>query len=267
MVERALLWLRRWPPWRALLTGATLAGATLAICWPLGLTNRILAGVDAFTYFMPYWAYRMAELRAGHLPLWNPYLFLGAPFLANPQAAVLYPPHWLLNGLTPSQALVWSALLHVWLAAGLMYVCGRRTLGLSRPAAWLAAGLFAWGGFMLGKVENINQLNALAWLPGLLWSYDVARRADAWRTRLRGVVALSVMMALQILAGHTQTAFVNLVGLGLFSIVSAWPRPFSRSAWRVVLARLWPLSARKAERSMLTSRMPRYVPSASRTAE
>ena len=59
---------------------------------------------------------------AGHLPLWNPYLFLGVPFLANPQAAVLYPLHWPSGWLPPDQALVWSALLHVWLAAGFTYV-------------------------------------------------------------------------------------------------------------------------------------------------
>ena len=204
--------------WQDLLAWVSLAGAVLAVCWPLGLTNRILAGVDAFTYFMPYWAHRIAELRAGHLPLWNPYLFLGVPFLANPQAAVLYPPHWLLNGLESSQALIWSALLHLWLAAGLMYCFGRRSVGLSRPAAWLAAALFALGGFTLGKIENINQLNALAWLPGLLWLYDVARRSEGWRGRVRWGAFLSGMIALLLLAGHTQTAFVNLVGLGIYAI-------------------------------------------------
>ena len=106
-----------WAAGRALLAWAGLAGATLAILWPLGLTNRVLAGVDALTYFTPYWAHRMAELTAGHVPLLNPYLFLGAPFLANPQAAVLYPLNWPLSWLSPAQALVWSALLHVWLAA------------------------------------------------------------------------------------------------------------------------------------------------------
>jgi len=36
---------------RDLLAWAGLAIATLATLWPLGLTNRVLAGVDAFTYF------------------------------------------------------------------------------------------------------------------------------------------------------------------------------------------------------------------------
>ena len=105
-----------------------LAFAVLAGLWPLGLTNRILAGVDALTYFTPYWAYRMEMFRSGQIPLWNPYLFLGVPFLANPQAAVLYPLHWPLSWLRAEQALVWSAILHTWLAAGFAYTFGRRSL-------------------------------------------------------------------------------------------------------------------------------------------
>ena len=210
---------RRSPP-RDLLAWLTLALATLAILWPLGLTNRVLAGVDALTYFTPYWAYRMAELRAGQMPLWNPYLFLGVPFLANPQAAVLYPLHWPLSWLRPEQALVWSALLHVWLAAGFTYTFARRSLGRSRLAAWLAGLIFGLGGFTLARVENINQLNALAWLPALLWLYDETARAASWRSRIRWGAALAVAIALQLLAGHTQTTFVNMVGLGLWA---GWP--------------------------------------------
>ena len=205
---------------QGVLAWATLAVATLAICWPLGLTNRILAGVDALTYFTPYWAYRMAELRAGHLPLWNPYLFAGVPFLANPQAAVLYPLHWPLIWMEPSQALIWSALLHVWLAAGFMYTFARRSAGLSSLASWLAGALFGLGGFTLAKIENINQLNGLAWLPAMLWLFDETRRAAGWRRRVRWGVALAIVIALQLLAGHTQTAFINLVGLGVYAV---WP--------------------------------------------
>jgi hypothetical protein len=208
------------------LAWAGLAFATLAVLWPLGLTNRILAGVDAFTYFTPYWAYRAAELRAGHLPLWNPYLFLGVPFLANPQAAVLYPLHWPLIWLPPATALVWSALLHVWLAAGFTCTFARRSLGLSRAAAWLAGLLFGLGGFTVARIENINQLNALAWLPASLWLYDEASRSTNWRGRVRWAIALSFAIALQLLAGHTQTAFVSLVGLGLYAMY-----PFGKLAY------------------------------------
>jgi hypothetical protein len=207
-------------PARDLVAWLTLALATLAILWPLGLTNRVLAGVDALTYFTPYWAHRMAELRAGLMLLWNPYLFLGVPFLANPQAAVLYPLHWPLSWLRPEQALIWSALLHIWLAAGFTYTFARRSLRLSRLAAWLAGLIFGLGGFTLARVENINQLNALAWLPALLWLYDETARAASRRSRIRWGAALAVAIALQLLAGHTQTTFVNMVGLALWAL---WP--------------------------------------------
>jgi hypothetical protein len=227
---------------RDLLAWLLLAAATLAICWPLGLTNRILAGVDAFTYFDPYWAQRMAAFRGSHLPLWNPYLFLGVPFLANPQAAVLYPLHWPLSWLTSEQALVWSALLHVWLAGGFTYTLARRSFRLTRPAAWLAGLLFACGGFTLARIENINQLNALAWLPALLWLYDETVRSASAAARVRWFVLLTVTLAMQVLAGHTQTTFVNLVGLALYA---AWPvlRAIKQRARGDVWAGLLPLFA------------------------
>ncbi len=209
-----------------------LALATLIIAWPLGLTNRILAGVDAFTYFAPYWDFRMAALRAGQTPLWNPYLFLGVPFLANPQAAVLYPLHWPLSWLTAEQALVWSALLHLWLAAGFTYVLARRSFGLSRPGACLAAIVFGLGGFTLAHIENVNQLNTLAWLPALLWLSDETVAAIAhpgrrrgWRSTVRWGLALALVIALCLLAGHTQSFFVNMVGLGAWTVFRTIQKP------------------------------------------
>ncbi len=227
--------LRRRPALRDGLAWLSLALATLALLWPLGLTNRVLAGVDALTYFTPIWGYRLASLRAGQIPLWDPYLFLGAPFLANPQAAVLYPLHWPLIWLSPASALIWSALLHVWLAAGFTYTFARRSLGLSRPAAWLAALLFSLGGFSLARLENINQLNTLAWLPATLWLLDETALARAWPSRLRWAAALACVLALQFLAGHTQTMFVNLVALACYA---AYPVLAARLA-RLTAGRRW----------------------------
>ncbi len=220
-------------PWlRDLGAWAALAFATLVVFWPLGLTNRIVAGIDALTYFTPYWAYRMDAFRAGVAPLWNPYLFTGAPFLANIQAAVLYPPHWPLSWLRPEQALIWSAILHAWLAAGFTYMLGRRSLHVSRPAAFMAGLIFGLGGFTLARVENINQLNALAWLPALLLLYDeTIRRASKqhWRGCLVCLLALSSVIALQLLAGHTQTTFINMIGLSVWALFSlGWPPRLQR---------------------------------------
>ena len=177
------------------LPAAILAGLPLVLYSPLLFGGKVLYWGVYLLQFYPWRQLAVEQVRAGHWPLWNPYLFTGAPFLANPQAAVLYPLHWPLIWMEPSRALIWSALLHVWLAAGFMYTFARRSARLSAPASWLAGALFGLGGFTLAKIENINQLNALAWLPALLWLLDETARAGDWRARLRWSIALSAARA------------------------------------------------------------------------
>ena len=95
--------------------GAGLALFAGLLYYRLLFTNRVLASGDILHYFYPYRDYAAAAFREGRFPLWNPYIFLGAPFLANPQAAVLYPLHWPLSWLPVTKQIAWSAALHTWL--------------------------------------------------------------------------------------------------------------------------------------------------------
>ena len=136
----------------------------LALYARLLFTNRVLAGGDIQLYFYAYWEYVAATLREGRLPFWNPYLFLGAPLLANPQTAVLYPLHWPLIWLPVTRQIYWSAALHTWLLAlggyALLRHWGyRRCAGADAPGScWPAAASLA------GCIGHINQLNGAAWL-------------------------------------------------------------------------------------------------------
>src|SRR5687767_3554434 len=47
---------------------------------------------DALAAFGPWREFTRQNLQNGTLPLWNPHVFCGMPFLANGQSAVLYPP-------------------------------------------------------------------------------------------------------------------------------------------------------------------------------
>src|SRR4026208_1765987 len=49
---------------------------------------------DHSDYLQPLRFFTAEELRAGRLPLWNPYSGSGEPWLANPQTGVFYPPAW-----------------------------------------------------------------------------------------------------------------------------------------------------------------------------
>ncbi|MGD8624462.1 MAG: hypothetical protein PVJ34_07995, partial [Anaerolineae bacterium] len=215
-----------------------LAGLALVFFWKLAFTGRVLAGLDVFGYFYPYRDYAAEALRAGRLPLWNPYLFMGAPLLANSQVAVLYPLHWPLAWLPVPRQVAWSILFHVWLAGAGTYLFGRRALRLGRPAAFLAAIVFGLGGFLGAQVEHLNQLNASAWLPWLLLCVEGVAGGRAGR-RGRWVAVLMGMgvAALVLLAGHTQAAYIVFAGAGLYALLRGWPS-LRRREWMAGLAGL-----------------------------
>ncbi len=231
-----------------LLLALALAGGVLLVYAPLLLTNRVLATGDAFAYFTPYRDYANSALRAGRLPLWNPYLFLGVPFLANPQTAVFYPLHWPLVGLPAAQSLLASLALHLWLAGLGAAVYVRRVAGLGWLAALAAGLIWSLSGYLGARAGQINQASAMAWLPWLLALLEAS--APRWRltsdARLPGqrlpmvrwlaLAGLTLAVAFQLLAGHTQSSFINLTGLMLAAL---WPglAALLMAVWAIVRRR------------------------------
>jgi hypothetical protein len=212
-------------PWRLTADVAAallLLGATLVFYFPLVFLGRALVDYDAFVYFYPQRVYLGRALLEGRLPLWNPDLFLGAPFLANPQTAVLYPPSWLFL-IGPVHAMYTLQLvLHAFLAAVFTYLLMRRAFQAHPAAAAVGALSYAFGGFAVGQVGHLNQISAAAWLPGVLLAYDrfVALRQPRW-------IALGALaLALQLLAGHPQETYMTLIVLSVFALVGApWQQP------------------------------------------
>jgi len=202
---------------------AWLAGTALILLffWKLAFTNLILARGDIFLYFYPYWDYRAQALLAGHLPLWNPYLFMGAPFLANSQAGVFYPLNWPLVFFPAPIAIKISIIAHLSLAFTGAQMFARRALGHSALAAFLAATLFALGGYLTTQVEHINQLQGLAWFPWMLLVTGGGTRTSSWPQSVFRIAPLAMLIALQLLAGHTQTVFISLVGLAIYVLIIA----------------------------------------------
>ncbi|HOA23521.1 MAG TPA: YfhO family protein [Aggregatilineales bacterium] len=224
---------RVWPDAAA---GAALVLLVLAFFWKMAFTDLILPRGDAFTYFYPYWAARNAALSAGRLPLWNPDLFMGVPFLANSQAGVLYPPNWALIALDAPAAVKAAAVTHViWAAIG-AYIFARWALHQSVLGATLTGAAFALGGYLTAQVEHINQLQGLAWLPWLLWLF-----AGVLDGRWRFVLLMGLAFAMQLLAGHTQTAFISGVALGVWALWETFGR--WRRGERNRRALIWPLGA------------------------
>ena len=217
---------RQWPGLGLDLSIALLLALfVLALYYRLLFTNRVLASGDILLYFYPYRDYAAAALRQGQIPLWNPYIFLGVPFLANPQAAVLYPLHWPLSWLAVTKQLYWSAALHTWILGLGGYFLLRRW-HLNSWAAAVGGLVLAGSGFYGGMIGHINQMNGAAWLPWAVLVLENGIRNTGYgiRNYVVGIAAYVVLfaglVALMLLAGHTQTAYINLFGIGVWVI---WP--------------------------------------------
>ncbi len=171
--------------------------------------DQVIAGRDLNHAFLPWWRFALDSLRGGELPLWNPYLFSGTPFLANPQPALFYPPVWLIGLLPLTQAVGMLLLFHLWLA-GLGAYAWLRAEGADRGGGLLGAVVFAFSGYFSVHVfaGHIGVVMTQAWLSVILWAY---RRAVA-RSSLPWAALGGVPVALSLLGGHTASfLYVGLV--------------------------------------------------------
>jgi hypothetical protein len=191
-----------------------LCALSLAFYRQIALTNLILSGADATTYFYPYRAYAAQAIRGGRIPLWNPYLFMGVPFLANPQTGVFYPLNLALCWLPAPKLVAWSIVLHVAMAAVFAYLYARHVLRLLSLPALLGASAFAFGGYLSGQAEHVNQLNVCAWFPLLLLLWEGRQRA-----RWPALLGMGAVIGIGLLAGHTQSSYISLVGLLTYALV------------------------------------------------
>lgn len=194
---------------------AVILALTLIFFHQMTLTDKILARGDTYNYFYPYWDVRNEAYRAGELPMWTPDIFMGAPLLANPQLGTYYPPNILTAPFRAPNAIKISILMHSLLAGlGLIFLY-RSVIGKQLLPAIVSAGIFAFGGYVGSHVEQINQLQGLAWMPLLFALYH---RLLTGKTPLRDGLLLAIAWSMQIYSGHTQTVFMTGVGLGLYGL-------------------------------------------------
>ncbi|RUA17670.1 MAG: hypothetical protein DSY55_01760 [Clostridia bacterium] len=251
-----------------------LAALTLAVLVTYArvlFTPLIPASGDFLSYFAPYWQMLNEALRAGRLPLWNNYIFAGAPFQANPQTEVFYPLRWPLIFLSAEKGILWTAALHAWLAGVFGYFLVRRLLqsairnpqseihDVSLPAL-AAALLIALNGWTTGLLLHPNQISAYPWLFAAILLWEKRPRPGRWprwnRAGRRWGVLMTLIWTLVFLAGHTQSFYNAVVIFGLWvagdifwrkvmqgrQSASEQQKPAGRFAFSSLLADYWPVA-------------------------
>lgn len=167
--------------------------------------------LDVIQQYYPWRQFWAESVRHGVLPLWNPHMFCGTPFISNSQSAVLYPLNFLFLLMPVKSAFGWTAFLHLCLAGCGTYVFLRSVTG-SRAGSLAGAVVFMFCGFLVAWMEFTTFLCTASHLPWALYLMDRAlQRRDAGHAVLAGLP-----LGLACLAGHPQIALYVVLAAGLY---------------------------------------------------
>jgi len=211
-----------------LVAGGVLLGLTVGFFWRTvsGDVYQPADGGDLVSFLFPTYRFAATQIQQGSLPLWNPTLYAGAPFIGDIQAGFLYPPNFLLFWLWPN----FDYTVMQWLVIGHLYWCGlglyvflrtwqwADTPPLTRPAALFGALAFQFSDPLLVHVGNLNLIAVLSWLPWILVLYHQALR----RGSIRWAAGAGVCFALANFAGHAQSTFYVGLVVGLYTLGYWW---------------------------------------------
>jgi hypothetical protein len=199
-----------------------LALLPLVFFWPITVGGRVVYWGTPLLQFYPWRSLAVAALRAGELPLWNPWSDFGAPLAANLQTAVFSPLNVIYLVLPVETAMGWTIVIHVALAGVFMFWCGR-TLGLSTWGACIAAVAFMFSGFLISRAGFLSMVAAGPWFPAIVAATHLALHAEtSGRGHLRAVLLLAACTGLMLVAGHIQLAFYALIAAGGYTLTTTW---------------------------------------------
>ncbi|MGA2261441.1 MAG: YfhO family protein [Acidobacteriota bacterium] len=165
---------------------------------------------DQAFQFYPWWTFIIGEIKAGRIPLWNPYSFCGSPLLANGQSGIFFPLNTLNFILNLNSASLVLAVGRLFVAAMFTYAFLRQ-LGMLRSSAVFGAVAFAfsrnmvvWLGFPAGSASIL--------LPALFWACE---RLILSAGTINFIVA-ALLLCSQFFAGQPQTSLVTLFCLSTY---------------------------------------------------
>ncbi len=175
------------------------------------LTGRAWFVEDIEGAFYPIHSLKYQMGQARQIFLWNPYIFSGTPYLADPQSAMFYPPNWIFFLVPTGRAIVWFIFFHFILASGGSYLFLRAHH--FEPFSSLGGALFfSLSGFALLHMMHLGILGAYALIP---WGLYLTRRLIE-RGSLVSVSLLGLYFALLLFNGSFQLAMMAGLIIALY---------------------------------------------------
>ena len=191
---------RRWPPGDVVAVAVLIALPVLVFGVPALLGHPVLPG-DDMTQNFPLRVLAGQQIRGGQLPLYDPYIWSGAPLLGGWNAGAAYPLT-LLFAIVPGTAAWTLNLIVAWVVAGAGMFMFLRALRLGSLPAFLGALSFAFAGAMAAQVSHFGLVAGMSWVPVQLLAVLRLCQDRGMASRLRWTAVLAGAAGLTILAGE-----------------------------------------------------------------
>jgi hypothetical protein len=225
--------------WRRLAPDLIVLAILLSLCllffWkvltPDSLDRRWFARGDFTDQFYAFRYFVAEELWSGRLPLWNPFTFSGAPFLADIQSAVYYPIGLLVvlfagQGGLPLIAVEIEVILHYFLASFFVYLFVKH-LTCSRVAGLASGIVYAYGSYLTSYPKlQMAILEGQTWVPLALLAISLAAGEEQQGRKRRSAAWLmlgGMAVGLSALAGHGQTLLLAAYTVLAYLIFKFFP--------------------------------------------
>jgi len=187
---------------------------------PVIFTNQTFASRDMYAFFYPRQFFASECIKSGILPLWNPHLASGVPFLANLQSSIFYPLS-LVYYILPFQiGFKYFIILHYFLAGLWMFLL-MRYWGYDTYSCITSAIVFMFGGYMVSILDNVSFLTSAVWLPLAALLFDRFLKEK----KRHYLILTGVIIGLQILGGdascYVLSTLVFMCAYHIYYLISA----------------------------------------------
>jgi hypothetical protein len=188
---------------------------------------------DDFTQNYPLRAFVGSQIRHGHVPLYDPYIWSGAPLLGGWNAGAAYPLTLLFVVMPATAAWTLNLLATSWVAS-LGSFAFLRSSRLSPLPSFLGAFSFSFGGAMTAQVVHFGLVAGVSWIPLALLALlrlssppgprededpsSAPTETTGRRSRAGWCALLAVTGAMIILAGEPRAITTAVVIIGIYML-------------------------------------------------
>ncbi len=171
---------------------------------------------DFAEFVYPLQSFAARESASGATPFWNPYSFVGMPFLADLQTGFFYPLNRLLtlfvgpNGNLPVGALQFITIIHFMIAQTSMYLL-LRYFKKSVFASIIAALSYSFSFMFVCHVFHPMIVYHLSWFPLVVMFFYKGMQQSS----IKSSIYAGLILGMSMLSGHPQTTLYEVLFLGL----------------------------------------------------